>query len=43
VSASDSGRCWELRCFVREGMLEYLRRELPECLPHRRIRMSPGN
>ena len=42
VSASDSGRSWELRCFVREGMLAYLGSELPHCLPRKRIRMESG-
>lgn len=44
MSAADSGLAWELRCKVREGLLEYLRREHPEGLPRVRAEMrgDPG-
>ena len=37
VSAADSGRAWNLRCLVREKLIEHLRREYPESLPRSRI------
>jgi small-conductance mechanosensitive channel len=38
VSASDSGKCWDLRCEVREKLLEYMQEMYPEALP--RLRAS---
>jgi small-conductance mechanosensitive channel len=37
VSAQDAGRCFDLRCKVREGLIAYIQREFPECLPRVRI------
>jgi small-conductance mechanosensitive channel len=43
VSAVDSGKCWELRCQVRERLLEFLRTRHPDCLPRIRAELdSPG-
>jgi len=39
VSAADSSRCWDLRCRVREGLVAFIHREFPQCLP--RIRADP--
>lgn len=36
VSAADSPRCWDLRCRVREGLVLFLQREYPDCLPRLR-------
>ena len=33
VSARDSGRAFDLRCKIREGVLAFLAREHPDCLP----------
>jgi small-conductance mechanosensitive channel len=33
VSASDAGRTFDLRCKMREGLLDFIQREYPECLP----------
>lgn len=33
VSAGDAGRSWELRCLVREGLVDFIQREFPEYLP----------
>ena len=33
VSASDSGRGWDLRCRVREGLIAYVQANYPEALP----------
>jgi len=38
VSASDSGRLFDLRCAVRERMIDYLGRHHPQALP--RLRMD---
>jgi small-conductance mechanosensitive channel len=36
VSARNSGDAWDLRCEVREKLIEYLQREYPTALPRRR-------
>jgi small-conductance mechanosensitive channel len=33
VSASDAGKSWELRCKVREGLIHFIQKYFPECLP----------
>lgn len=33
MSSSDSSKSWDLRCFVREKLIEYLQRQHPQCLP----------
>ncbi len=33
ATASDSGKAWDLRCFVREGLIAFIAREFPEYLP----------
>lgn len=33
VSAADSSRGWNLSCAVREGLIDFLQRNHPECLP----------
>lgn len=40
VSASDSGKAWELRCLLREGLVSFLKREQPEALPRRRMKIQ---
>jgi hypothetical protein len=36
VSAKNSGEGWDLRCYVREKLVEFLQREHPDCLPRQR-------
>jgi small-conductance mechanosensitive channel len=36
VSANNASAVWDLRCEVREKLIEFLRREHPEALPRRR-------
>ena len=33
VSASDSGKAWDLRCYVREALIAFLQEHHPQCLP----------
>lgn len=33
VSAGDAARSWDLRCRVREGLVDFIQRGYPECLP----------
>ena len=40
MSASDSGKAWDLRCNVREAMLDFLQREYPESLPRVRAELD---
>lgn len=39
VSAADSSRCWDLRCKLREGLIEFLQREFPASLPRVRAEL----
>ena len=38
VSAIDSGKAWDLRCRIREGLIAFVQREYPDYLPTTRIR-----
>ena len=33
VSCADSGKCWDLRCEVREKLIEFIKSEYPNALP----------
>ncbi|HMF76715.1 MAG TPA: mechanosensitive ion channel domain-containing protein [Bryobacteraceae bacterium] len=37
TSASDSSKAWDLRCYVREKLIQFLREKYPESLPTSRI------
>lgn len=37
VSASDAGTAWDLRVYIREGLIRFIQEKYPECLPHSRI------
>lgn len=41
MSARDSGKAWDLRCHVRERLVDYLQREYPGALPRLRAEMHP--
>ncbi len=41
VSASDSGRAWDLRVALREQLVDFLQREFPDSLPRVRIEAAP--
>jgi small-conductance mechanosensitive channel len=43
VSAATSPDAWDLRCDVREGLIAYLQREHPECLPRIRAEVEGGD
>lgn len=36
VSAGDSGRAWDLRCKLREGLLDFIQKNYPQYLPRMR-------
>jgi small-conductance mechanosensitive channel len=36
VSSWDAGRCWDLRCRVREDLIHFIQRDYPEFLPRQR-------
>jgi len=42
MSAADSSALWDLRCEVREKLLDFLRLRFPECLPRVRVEMDKG-
>ncbi|MCC5868755.1 MAG: mechanosensitive ion channel [Gammaproteobacteria bacterium] len=41
ISAADSGRAWDLRCFLREALIGWLAEDYPEALPRTRAVMEP--
>lgn len=41
VSSKNSGEGWDLRCHVREKLVEFLQREHPDCLPRLRAEVEP--
>jgi small-conductance mechanosensitive channel len=42
MSSSDSSKSWDLRCLVREKLVEFLQREYPESLPVTRAELTGG-
>lgn len=40
VSAPSSGQAWDLRCHVREELIEFMQREYPDCLPRIRAELD---
>jgi Trp operon repressor len=42
MSASDSSKAWDLRCPVREQLVEFLQRECPESLAVTRAELTRG-
>jgi small-conductance mechanosensitive channel len=43
VSAADASRAWDLRCHVRERLIDYVRREHPQFLPRLRAELEGGS
>jgi small-conductance mechanosensitive channel len=37
MSSSDSSKLWDLRCLVREKMIDFLQKNYPQCLPKQRV------
>ncbi len=40
VSAGDAARAWDLRVAIREGLIGFLQREYPQCLPQARVSLE---
>ncbi len=40
MSAADSPAAWDLRCEVREKLLEFLQKKYPDCLPRTRVELN---
>lgn len=40
MSASSSSRAWDLRCLVREKLIQFLQNRYPECLPKSRADLT---
>jgi len=41
VSSADSSSSWDLRCYVREGLIDFVHRHYPQSLPHLRAEVGP--
>jgi len=42
VSAADASKLWNLRCELREGLIDFLQREFPDSLPRVRAEIEEG-
>jgi len=42
MSASDASSAWDLRCDVREKLLEFIQKNYPESLPRLRAELASG-
>jgi small-conductance mechanosensitive channel len=42
MSVANSGHSFDIRCLVREKLIDYLQRNHPGCLPKTRVQMQPG-
>ena len=42
ASAADAGTLFDLRCYVREGLVDWLQRVAPQGMPHTRLSTSDG-
>ena len=40
VSASDASTAWDLRCELREKLIDFLQRNYPHCLPRVRAEIA---
>ncbi len=40
MSAPDSGKAWDLRCYVREKLVQYLQERYPQSLPRARAEIQ---
>ena len=40
MSASDASKAWDLRCYVREQLIQFVQAEYPEALPRARAEFS---
>jgi small-conductance mechanosensitive channel len=40
ISAADSGKAWDLRCEIREKLIDYLQNNYPQALPKHRVEMA---
>ncbi len=40
VSSADASAAWDLRCIVREKLVEFLQRQQPDCLPKTRAQIT---
>ena len=43
VNAGDASKLWDLRCRVREGLIGFIQREHPNCLPTFRTQVTTTN
>src|SRR5690606_7450076 len=43
ASAQNSGKAWDLRCYLREHLLVYIQSNFPDALPRIRTHFEPGN
>ncbi|OGB22684.1 MAG: mechanosensitive ion channel protein MscS [Burkholderiales bacterium RIFCSPLOWO2_02_FULL_57_36] len=43
VSAGDAGKSWDLRCKIREGLIDFIQKNYPEYLPRVRADVSGEN
>ena len=43
MSAADSPKVWDLRVYVREGLIKFIQKNYPESLPKTRVFFTNNN
>lgn len=43
VSASNASNAFDLRCYIREELIQYVQKEFPEALPKQRVEIDANN
>jgi small-conductance mechanosensitive channel len=43
VSAADAGIAWDLRCELREKLIDFLQHNYPQCLPRARVELGAAS
>jgi hypothetical protein len=41
ATAADSSKAWDLRCEIREKLIDYIQTHYPQSLPRTRLDLTP--
>ena len=41
MSSEDASKNWDLRCYIREKLIEFIAKKYPQCLPRTRVELFP--
>ncbi len=43
MSSEDASKNWDLRCYIREKLIEFIAKKYPQCLPRTRVELFPSS